>query len=60
MLDLKEIQERLSDRNLSEVARRVGISRQYLTDVASGKAANPGWRVLSKLSDYLEGKVLEA
>ena len=56
MLTLKEIRAELSDRNLAEVARRVGMSRQQLWLIANGVNANPTLRTLERLSDYLTGK----
>lgn len=55
MLKIEEIRERLSDRNLSEVARRIGITGAYLAAIASGERT-PSYAVLVKISDYLEGK----
>ncbi len=55
MLKIEEIRERLSDRNLSEVARRIGITGAYLAAIASGERT-PSYAVLEKISDYLEGK----
>ena len=55
MLKIEEIRERLSDRNLSEVARRIGITGAYLAAIASG-GRTPSYAVLEKISDYLEGK----
>lgn len=54
MLDLNEIKRRLSDRNLSEVGRRIGVSAPYLSLIANGTAKNPSYVVLKKLSSYLE------
>ena len=56
MLTIKEIRAELSDRNLAEVARRVGMSRQQLWMIATGVNANPTLRTLERLSDYLTGK----
>lgn len=54
MLELNEIIKRLKDRNLSEVGRRIGMTRAYLSAVAGGKF-KPSYDNLKKISDYLEG-----
>lgn len=54
MLSLTEIQHKLSDRNLSEVARRLSVTRSWLAAIAKG--ATPSEEFKQKLSDYLEGK----
>jgi len=53
MLDLEQIKEKLSDRNLAEVARRISVTRSYLSGIASGKIT-PSYKMLKKISDYLE------
>lgn len=54
MLTLEEVKERLSDRNLKEVARRTGISYANLYAISTGRRCNPTYKVMVKLSDYLE------
>ena len=55
MLDIKEIQRRLADRNLAAVAREVGCTRTYLHYVAKGKQEpSENGRIRKALSDYLE------
>lgn len=54
MLTLQQIRERLHDRNLAYIGREVGVSAQYMADIAKGKATNPSYVVLMKLSSYLE------
>lgn len=54
MLTLEQIKEKLKDRNLSEVGRRLGMTRAYLSALARGKF-QPSYENLKKLSDYLEG-----
>ncbi len=53
MLDIDEIIKKLGDRNLAEVARRVGLTPQYLTLIVS-KKRHAGELAIRKLSDYLE------
>lgn len=55
MLTIREIRFRLRDRNLSMVAREIGMTRQQLWAIANGVTANPTGNTLEKISDYLEG-----
>lgn len=57
LLSLPEIQRRLEDRNLSEVARRVGMTRQQVWAIASGINTNPSYETIKRISDYLTGGV---
>jgi transcriptional regulator with XRE-family HTH domain len=54
MLNLEQIKEKLSDKNLSEVGRRIGVTRAYLSAICRGYASNPSYQMLKKISDYLE------
>lgn len=56
MLTLEEIKKKLSDRNISAVAKNIGMTRQFISAVKTGKAPNPSYDTVKKLSDYLEGK----
>ena len=56
MLTIEEVKSRLSDRNLKEVSRRTGISYANLYAIGTGRRKNPTYRVIAKLSDYLEQK----
>lgn len=56
MLTLEKIRARLADRNLSEVARRIGMDRQQLWVIAVGKNDNPTIKTLKRISDYLESE----
>jgi len=55
LLALPEIRRQLEDRNLSEVARRIGATRQAVWKIASGENTNPTYDTLKRLSDYLTG-----
>lgn len=55
MLTLKEIQEKLADRNLNAVARSTGLAYDTVWRVAKGRAIKPSYDVIKKISDYLEG-----
>lgn len=52
MLTIDEVRVALSDRNLREVARRIGVSYPTLWRIATGKA-EPSYQTLTTLSDYL-------
>jgi transcriptional regulator with XRE-family HTH domain len=54
MLTIKEIQEKLKDRNLAAVARNIGYTRAGVHKLASGKSKKPTYELIKKLSDYLE------
>jgi DNA-binding phage protein len=53
-MTLEQIRKALEDRNLAEVARRTGVSRDTLYRIASGVGA-PSYDTLKSLSDYLTG-----
>lgn len=53
MLSIEQIREKLTDRNLAEVSRRIGITRAYLGMIANGSRI-PSYATLKKLSDYLQ------
>ena len=54
MKELSEIVELLSDRNLSHVARKTGLSYMTVWRVKEGRAINICYDTLSRLSDYFE------
>lgn len=53
MMTLEEIQEALAGKNLSEIARKVGVTRSYIHALATGKRLNPSYEMVKKLSDAL-------
>ena len=55
MLSIEEIRERLEDRNLAAVARKMKCTRSYLHYVRSGKQTPKDTDLLVRLSEYLEG-----
>lgn len=55
MMTLKQIRAVLADRNMSEVARRIGMSRQQLWLIVNGISPNPTIKTLERISEYLEG-----
>lgn len=55
MMTLKQIRAALADRNISEVARRIGMSRQQLWLIVNGISPNPTIKTIERISEYLEG-----
>ena len=54
MLTIEQIKQRLQDRNIKAVAKALGISRQTISAIKSGKNAAPSYQTVKALSDYLE------
>ena len=54
MLTLDQIVVILQDRNLSEVARRTGLSFPTVWRVANKQAGNVGYETVKTISEYLE------
>lgn len=54
MLTINQIKEALADRNLSEVARRIGMRRQQLWLIVNGISPNPTIKTMERISSYLE------
>jgi len=54
MLTINQIKEALADRNLSEVARRIGMRRQQLWLIVNGISPNPTLKTMERISTYLE------
>ena len=52
MLTIDQIRERMGDRNISEVARRIGVTRVWLSYIVNGHCV-PSPALQKKLSDYL-------
>lgn len=53
MMTISQVRHALADRNLSDVARRIGMNRQQLWRIANGKTV-PSANTLERISDYLE------
>lgn len=53
MLRLDQVQKRLRDRNIKEVARLTGIAYDTVLRIASGRFKNPSYFIIEQLSDYL-------
>lgn len=55
MMTLEQIREALSDRRLSLVAELTGIHYNTIREIRDNPDANPTYRVVVTLSDYLTG-----
>lgn len=53
-MSLDEIKNKLSDRNLSEVARRVGVTRAYMSAIKTGLVTKLSEKMQQKLTAYFE------
>jgi transcriptional regulator with XRE-family HTH domain len=52
---LERIRKALEDRNLSRVAKAVGLHENTVRAIASGKNKNPSFETLTRLSNYIFG-----
>jgi hypothetical protein len=57
MLTLDQIKAALSDRRIKMVAQATGLHNNTIRDIRDNPKANPSYRVMKALSDYLEGTV---
>lgn len=55
MLTLDDIRKRLKDRRLPIVAEATGIHANTLREVRDNPLANPTYKVIKALNDYLVG-----
>lgn len=55
-MTLEEIKARLSDRNLTTISERTGLSYPTVCAIASGRQKNPSYRTIKKLTDYFAGE----
>lgn len=53
MLNIDQIRKKMEDRNISKVARKIGVSKQFISQVLSGKDP-ASQNILDKLNKYLE------
>ena len=53
MLSIEQIKEGMADRNITQVAARVGVTRVWLSAILSGRG-KPSYDMLEKLSNYLQ------
>lgn len=54
MMTIDEIKHALRDRNLSYVARKIGMSRQQLWAIVKGRNDNPTLKTLRRITKYLQ------
>lgn len=55
-MTLESIREALKDRRVSMVAEATGLHYNTVRDLRDNENANPTYKVLKALSDYLESK----
>lgn len=55
MMKLEDIRGLLKDRRVSIVAKETGIHFNTIREVRDNQDANPTYRVMTKLTEYLEG-----
>jgi len=55
MMSIEAIRLALRDRRLSMISKATGLHYNTIRGVRDNEAANPSYRVLKALSDYLEG-----
>lgn len=56
MMTLEQIRQALSDRMPGKVAEATGLHYNTIREVRDNPQANPTYKVLLALSDYLEGR----
>lgn len=56
MMTLERIRQALADRMPSKVAEATGLHYNTIREVRDNPNANPTYKVLVALSDYLEGR----
>lgn len=54
MMTLGEIRDALQDRRVDKVADATGMHYNTVREVRDNENANPTWRVMKALNDYLE------
>ncbi len=54
MMKLEDIRGLLQDRRISIVAEATGIHFNTIREIRDNKDANPTYRVMTKLADYLD------
>jgi transcriptional regulator with XRE-family HTH domain len=54
MMKLDEIRELLKDRRVSMIAEATGIHFNTIREIRDNENANPTYKVMTKLTDYLE------
>ena len=59
MLTLEQVTQKLQDRNVKEVARRIDLCYLTCWRISTGRARNVSYGAVKKLSDYFEGEMKE-
>jgi hypothetical protein len=54
MLTLDQIRDKLQDRRLGMIVKATGVHYNTLRDIRDNLDANPTYKVLAALNDYLE------
>lgn len=54
MMTLESIRQQLADRRISLVSRATGLHYNTIRDIRDNPDANPTWRVMVALSEYLD------
>jgi len=54
MMTLGQIQEALKDRRTDKLSEATGLHYNTVREIRDNPRANPTWRVLKALNDYLE------
>lgn len=54
MMSLEQIQEKLKEKNMSEIAREIGVTGAYLSAIKRGVKVNPSYETIKKLSEALK------
>ena len=60
MLTLRQIRELLQDRRLQVVAQATGLHYNTLLEIRNDPTANPSYRTIAALSNYLLGGASDA
>lgn len=56
MLSKQDVIQKLQSINLSQMAKEVGVTRVWLSNLKHGKVPNVSYDMIEKLSDYFESK----
>lgn len=60
MLTLDKIRALLADRRPDVVAKAVGVHRNTIAGIRSGRIRNPSYETVRKISDYLTSQAANA
>ena len=56
MMTPGQIHDALQDRRIERIAQSTGIHYNTIRKLRDDPSANPTWRVIKLISDYLEGR----